>query len=77
MQLEGQPAVEGRRTRTDRSSWCKTQAPRLWSAEHPNLYTLSVDLKDANGQVIEHVTKRIGIREVSIRNGILLVNKSR
>jgi beta-galactosidase len=75
MQLEGQPAVEGAAGADGKIELVQhLKAPKLWSAEHPNLYTLSVDLKDANGQVIEHVTKRIGIREVSIRNGILLVN---
>lgn len=75
MQLEGQAAVEGTADADGRIELVQhLDAPRLWSAEHPNLYTLAVDLKDANGRVIEHVTKRIGIREVSIRNGILLVN---
>jgi beta-galactosidase len=75
MQLEGQPALEGKADGDGHIELVqKLQAPRLWSAEHPNLYTLSVDLKGANGQVIEHVTKRIGIREVSISNGILMVN---
>jgi beta-galactosidase/beta-glucuronidase len=48
--------------------------PRLWSAEHPNLYTLSVNLIDAQGQTTEQLTRRIGIREVSIQDGVLLVN---
>ena len=48
--------------------------PKLWSAEHPNLYNLSIDLKDESGNVTEHITKRIGIREVSIKDGVLLVN---
>lgn len=75
MQLEGQSAVDASADAEGKVELVQhLDAPKLWSAEHPNLYTLSVDLKDANGQVIEHVTKRIGIREVSIRNGILLVN---
>lgn len=75
MQLEGQPAVDGTGDAEGKIELVQhLEAPKLWSAEHPNLYTLSVDLKDANGGVIEHVSKRIGIREVSIRNGILLVN---
>src|SRR5206468_160030 len=48
--------------------------PKLWSAEFPNLYTLNVDLKSADGQVIEHIGKRIGVREVSIEDGIFKVN---
>ena len=48
--------------------------PRLWTAEHPNLYPLTIDLKDSKGAVIEKVEKRIGIREVTIKNGVMMVN---
>lgn len=48
--------------------------PKLWSAEFPHLYRLILELKDAQGQAIETVAKRIGIREVSITNSVLLVN---
>jgi autotransporter-associated beta strand protein len=48
--------------------------PRLWSAEFPNLYALTLQLKDAAGQVTETVSNRIGIRELSITNGVLLLN---
>lgn len=48
--------------------------PQLWSAEHPYLYTLDVELKDSAGTAIERVTRRIGIREVTIKNGVLLLN---
>lgn len=48
--------------------------PRLWSAEFPNLYPLSLDLKDKNGKTIEKVSKQVGIREVTIKDGVLLLN---
>ena len=48
--------------------------PKLWSAEFPNLYQLVVQLKDADWETTETVSKKIGIREVTIRNGVLLVN---
>jgi autotransporter-associated beta strand protein len=48
--------------------------PKLWSAEFPNLYTLTVQLKNMGGQVIETVTNRIGIRQLTITNGVLLLN---
>jgi beta-galactosidase len=48
--------------------------PKLWSAEFPNLYQLTVELKDARRQTLETVAKRIGIREVSIKNSVLLIN---
>ena len=48
--------------------------PKLWSAEFPNLYSLTVQLKDGSGQVAETVTNRIGIRQLTITNGVLLLN---
>lgn len=50
------------------------KAPRLWSAEHPNLYTLVMTLKNASGEVIEVERTRVGFREVVVKNGQLLVN---
>jgi len=48
--------------------------PKLWSAEFPNLYQLNLKLKDASGKTIEKISQRIGIREISIKNGVFLVN---
>jgi len=48
--------------------------PRLWSAEHPNLYNLDITLNYSADKTVEQVRRRIGIREVTIKNGILLVN---
>jgi len=67
--VEGLPSVQGAVELTQVVS-----RPRLWSAEHPHLYRLTVELRDSKGRVIEKVTRRIGIREVSIKDGVLLVN---
>ena len=48
--------------------------PSLWSAEFPNLHDLTVTLVDANGRGIDFAKKRIGIREVTIENSVLLLN---
>ena len=48
--------------------------PKLWTAEHPNLYPLTIEVKDSQGKVIEKVARKVGIREVTIKNGVLLVN---
>jgi autotransporter-associated beta strand protein len=48
--------------------------PRLWSAEFPNLYDLTLQLKDPSGQVTETVSNRVGIRELTISNAVLLLN---
>ncbi|MDR0929622.1 MAG: DUF4981 domain-containing protein [Oscillospiraceae bacterium] len=42
--------------------------PLLWTAETPNLYTLLLETPD------ECIVKRIGIRKVAVKDGILLLN---
>jgi len=49
-------------------------APKLWSSETPNLYTLLLSLKDENGRFVETVSSQVGFRKVEIKNGQLLVN---
>ena len=48
-----------------------------WSAEHPNLYTLVLELKDQKGKTLEITERKIGFRSIEIRNGLLLVNGKR
>jgi autotransporter-associated beta strand protein len=48
--------------------------PNLWSSEFPNLYTLTLNLKDGSGFVTETVTNRFGIRQITITNGVLYLN---
>ena len=47
---------------------------RTWSAEAPNLYDLTLTLKETNGKVIETVQRPVGFRSVEIRNAQVLVN---
>jgi beta-galactosidase len=49
-------------------------APKLWSAEDPNLYRLLLTLKTVKGKTLEVITSRIGFREVEIKNARLYVN---
>lgn len=46
---------------------------RLWDAEHPYLYTLTTSLV-VDGQLQESVQQKVGLRQVTIQDGILLVN---
>ncbi len=48
--------------------------PRLWSAESPALYHLTVELLDADGNALEAVGQRVGFRAIEIRDGLLRVN---
>ncbi|WP_374163522.1 glycoside hydrolase family 2 TIM barrel-domain containing protein [Arcticibacter sp. MXS-1] len=52
----------------------KVTKPQLWSAETPNLYTAIITLNDAEGNVLEVVSSRVGIRKVEIRNKRVYVN---
>ena len=52
----------------------KVSNPKKWSAEFPNLYTLVLTLKDAEGKTIEAESCRVGFRKVEIKDGQLLIN---
>lgn len=45
-----------------------------WSAEKPNLYNMTIKLKDKKGVEIERVSSNIGFRTVEIKDGLLKVN---
>ena len=49
-------------------------APKLWSAEKPNLYYVFYRLSDGNQTVVERVQDRIGFRKVELKNGVFMVN---
>ena len=51
----------------------KIANPRLWTAETPYLYTLRVHVKE-KGRTLQTVTRKIGIREVTIDGNVLKVN---
>ena len=48
-------------------------APKLWSAEKPNLYYLVTSLRSA-GNLLEQTQERFGFRQIDIKNGVLLWN---
>lgn len=47
---------------------------KRWSAEHPNLYTLVLELKNAEGAVIEVTGCEVGFRTSEIKDGRFCVN---
>ncbi|NGM71133.1 DUF4981 domain-containing protein [Natronolimnobius sp. AArcel1] len=49
-------------------------APELWSAEDPTLYTLVLELQDEGGETLEAISHRFGVREYEIVDGVLQVN---
>jgi beta-galactosidase len=50
---------------------------KSWSAETPNLYTLSLSVKDASGITTESTSIKIGFRTSEIKDGFFLVNGKR
>ncbi|KAA1188410.1 beta-galactosidase [Pseudohalioglobus sediminis] len=49
-------------------------SPKLWSAECPQLYRLTLALIDAQGQVIEAEACSVGMREVAFVDGLVCLN---
>ncbi|MFD7401819.1 glycoside hydrolase family 2 TIM barrel-domain containing protein [Streptomyces sp. NPDC059866] len=49
-------------------------APKLWSAEHPNLYTAVLRLRDPAGKVTETLSHRVGLREFALKDGLMRIN---
>ncbi|MCW5941748.1 MAG: DUF4981 domain-containing protein [Fimbriimonadaceae bacterium] len=47
---------------------------RPWSAEHPNLYTLALTLRDDVGTTLETTGCDVGFRKVEVKSGRFLVN---
>jgi len=50
------------------------RSPLKWSAEHPNLYTAILSLKNERGEIIEIESAKFGFRKVEIKGGQLLLN---
>ena len=48
--------------------------PKKWDGEHPNLYRLAIQLKDASGHLLEVEQCQVGLRVVEIKDGKVLVN---
>lgn len=54
----------------------KVESPRRWTAETPELYTLELQLADANGNIVERASSNVGFRSVEVKDGQVLVNGS-
>lgn len=52
----------------------KVDNPSLWSAETPHLYRAVAQLHTADGELIEAEACDVGFRQISIENGLLLLN---
>lgn len=49
-------------------------SPKLWSAEFPNLYDVSVALKNAAGAIVEQTAVKTGFRKIEMKNNQVYIN---
>jgi beta-glucuronidase len=54
----------------------KVPAPKLWSPDAPNLYSARIELRD-HGALQQVVTRRVGLRSVQVKGGLLYLNNRR
>lgn len=52
----------------------KVASPLKWTAETPNLYTLTMTLRDADGKTVDTMQKRMGFKKTEIREGVFYLN---
>ena len=48
--------------------------PHLWSAEDPYLYQLQLSLYNGQGELLEVIPQRVGVREITVKDGLFHVN---
>lgn len=79
LQKDGEALVSRKLTFFDGQQQCtlSLDAPRLWSAEDPQLYRLMIRVLDKVGDLTEVIAQDVGFRRVEIRDGILLLNGKR
>lgn len=56
---------------------CRVENPRLWSAETPELYDVTIRVKNAGGEEVEFISERIGFRRFEMKDGIMCLNGRR
>ncbi len=75
---DGQKLVSSANLKFDASENASTKlainAPKLWTAETPNLYEAIVKIKDKDGNILEVIPLIAGFRKIEIKDGRFLVN---
>lgn len=51
--------------------------PKLWSAEVPYLYDMTLEIFDASGNLVEVIPQKIGFRRFELKDGIMHLNGKR
>ena len=53
------------------------EAPKLWSAEEPELYTLVLELCTEEGELLEYIVEKPGFRHFALEDGLMKINGKR
>ena len=70
--LEDENQVQG-----DRKFSYELTAPALWSAEDPKLYDLTLEIRNASGELQEIIPQKIGFRRFEMKDGLMKLNGKR
>jgi len=65
---KGKPVLEGEGS---------FENPKLWSAEQPNLYLLTLEVYDQSGTLQEIIKQPVGFRRFEMKDGLMLINGKR
>ena len=55
----------------------QVNAPKLWSAEQPDLYDLTIEVLDKDGQLQEMIPEKVGFRRFEMKDCIMTLNGKR
>jgi len=69
--------VEVKSKKTKVVAETKVDAPKLWSAEAPNLYVLCLEVYDEEGKLQEVIRQNVGFRRFELKDGLMLLNGKR
>ncbi len=64
--------VKGHNTMT-----MNVRSPKLWSAEHPNLYDLKITVHGENGRISEIIKEKVGFRRFEMIDNMMHINGKR
>ena len=53
------------------------RTPELWGIDHPHLYRMTAEVRDAQGHILDQQSDTFGIRTIEIRDRHLLLNGER
>ncbi|MFC0469202.1 glycoside hydrolase family 2 TIM barrel-domain containing protein [Halalkalibacter kiskunsagensis] len=77
---KGHEVARGNAKASDDEKWTLSipaEGPKLWSAEHPYLYTLYVQVYNESGSLVEVIPQKVGFRKFELKDKIMYLNGER